>query len=111
MSLRALLADVVYGDNMRMRKAGGGLGFLFKAGKGLLVKAFTLNDFDGYGAAEPGVLSLEDDTPPPSPSFFATLYLPPWNDSNTAHLLPPLAQPIAHTYEQFPHDLYNHTRE
>ena len=43
----ALLADVVYGDNMRMRKASGGLGFLFKAGKGLLVKTFTFNDFDG----------------------------------------------------------------
>ena len=58
----ALLADVVYGDNTRMRKASGGLGFLFKAGKGLLVKAFALNDFNGYGAAEPGVLSLEDNT-------------------------------------------------
>jgi hypothetical protein len=46
-----------------MRKASGGLGFLFKAGKGLLVKTFALNDFNGYGAAEPGVLSLEDNTP------------------------------------------------
>ena len=58
----ALLADVVYGDNIRMRKASGGLGFLFKAGKGLLVKAFTFNDFDGYGAAKSGILSLEDNT-------------------------------------------------
>ena len=58
----ALLADVVYGGNIRMRKAGGGFGFLFKARKGFLVKAFALDDLNGYGAAEPGVLSLEDDT-------------------------------------------------
>src|SRR4030042_5288494 len=46
---------------------------------------------------------------PPSPSFFLTLYLPPWNDSNTAHLLPLLADPTAQTYEQLVHNLYNHT--
>jgi len=47
---------------MGMGKASGGLGFLFEAGKGLLVKAFALDDLDGYGAAEPSVLSLEDNT-------------------------------------------------
>ena len=59
----ALLANVVYGDTVKMRTASGGLGFLFTAGKGLLVKAFALDDFNGYGATEPGVLSLEDNTP------------------------------------------------
>src|SRR4030042_157901 len=47
---------------------------------------------------------------PPSPSFFVTLYLPPWNDSNTTRLLTPLAEPTAQTFEQLLHDLYNHTR-
>jgi hypothetical protein len=38
------------------------------------------------------------------------LYLPPWNDSNIAHLLLPSAGSTAQTYEQLLHDLYNHTR-
>src|SRR4030042_1779583 len=106
----ALLADVVYSDNIRMRKASGGLGFLFKAGKGLLVKAFALNDFNGYGAAEPGVLSLEDNTPAALSQLLCDLV--PAALERFKHRSSPatVGRSSCLNLEQSLHDLYNHTR-